>query len=383
MKLHTCKSTRGTLPAESVPAQPTPAGARFSLYRGDALNAYSGWPRPNAIISDGAYGLGGFPGDPLEVDILPQWYDGHARAWSAHALPSTALWFWNTEQGWASVHPLLTELGWVYEQTIIWDKGLSHVAGNSNGRTLRRFPVVTEVCALYSRKLELPTGQSLMPAQQWLRHEWRRSGLPLNLANEACGVRNAATRKYLTGDRHWYFPPPEMLEKMARYANRHGRPANRPYFSLDGESPPSAAEWRRLRYKWNFEHGITNVWNHPPVNGKERYRGNGLRSNAAAHLNQKPLDLMRRIIRACTDAGDVVWEPFGGLCTGSAAAVELKRRAYAAEKVTTFADIAEERLKNFRLPDNRIPPPSPRITGTMLTYPGKGCPGIRKEHDLI
>lgn len=355
MKIHTCNPASGALLSEGDPAQPSPAGTRFSLYRGDALNAYYDWPRPNAIISDGAYGLGGFPGDPLEAGLLPQWYAGHARAWSARALPSTALWFWNTEQGWASMHPLLAELGWIYEQTIVWDKGLGHVAGNSNGRTLRRFPVVTEVCVLYSRKLELPTGQGLLPAQEWLRHEWRRSGLSLNLANEACGVRNAATRKYLTCDRHWYFPPPEMLEKMARYANQHGRPTNRPYFSLDGERPLSAADWSKLRYKWNFEHGITNVWSHPPVNGKERYRdrGNGLRSaprvhnpgrNAAAHLNQKPLALMRRIIRACTDAGDVIWEPFGGLCTGSAAAVELKRRAYAAEKVTAFADIADERL---------------------------------------
>lgn len=290
---------------------------------------------------------------------MPEWYAPHAQAWSAYALPSTVLWFWNTERGWASVHPALSEAGWVYEQTIVWNKGLGHAAGNTNGQTLRRFPVVTEVCVLYSRKLELPTGSERMGAQEWLRHEWLRSGLPLNLANEACGVRNAATRKYLTADRHWYFPPPGMMERMARYANQRGRPAARPYFSIDGERPVTAAEWGKLRYKWNFEHGITNVWNHPPVNGKERYRGAGSLSaprirnpgpNAAAHLNQKPLSLMRRIIKACTDENDVVWEPFGGLCTGSAAALQLGRRAYAAEPVTVFADIAQERLTQASRP---------------------------------
>lgn len=290
---------------------------------------------------------------------MPEWYAPHAQAWSAYALPSTVLWFWNTERGWASVHPALSEAGWVYEQTIVWNKGLGHAAGNTNGQTLRRFPVVTEVCVLYSRKLELPTGSERMGAQEWLRHEWLRSGLPLNLANEACGVRNAATRKYLTADRHWYFPPPGMMERMARYANQRGRPAARPYFSIDGERPVTAAEWGKLRYKWNFEHGITNVWDHPPVNGKERYRGAGPHSaprihnpgpNAAAHLNQKPLSLMRRIIKACTDENDVVWEPFGGLCTGSAAALQLGRRAYAAEPVTVFADIAQERLTQASRP---------------------------------
>ena len=35
----------------------------YLLHRGDALDAYPGWPAPTAIISDGAYGVRGFPGD--------------------------------------------------------------------------------------------------------------------------------------------------------------------------------------------------------------------------------------------------------------------------------------------------------------------------------
>ena len=44
--------------------------------------------------------------------------------------------------------------------------------------------------------------------------------------------------------------------------------------------------------------------------------------NAATHLNQKPLEFMRRIVTASTVTGDVVWEPFGGLCSAVVAAVE-------------------------------------------------------------
>lgn len=325
----------------------------YEFHRGDVSDVYPRWPTPATIISDGAYGLGGFPGDPHSPANLVDWYRPHVGEWTKHAEPATTLWFWNTEHGWATVHPLLIEHGWKYEQTIVWDKGIRHVAGNSNGKTLRRFPVVTELCVLYSRAPEFPTEDGVMTAQEWLRHEWRRSGLPLYRANEACGVRNAATRKYLTADRMWYFPPPEMVERMARYANRHGAPAHRPYFSLDGFRSITADEWGAFRYRWNFEHGLTNVWRHAPVNGPERYRGSGRRAaprvfnpgpNAAAHLNQKPLELMRRIVRACTVAGDVVWEPFGGLCTGSVAAVELGRRAFAAEIVESFADVAAGRL---------------------------------------
>src|SRR5208337_388515 len=85
----------------------------------------------------------------------------------------------------------------------------------------------------------------------------------------------------------------------------------------------------------------------------ERYRANGRRSaprvynpgkNATLHLNQKPLEFMRRIVTACTTPGDVVWEPFGGLCSAAVAAVELGRDAYAAEVVTDFRDMASTRL---------------------------------------
>jgi DNA modification methylase len=51
-----------------------------------------------------------------------------------------------------------------------------------------------------------------------------------------------------------------------------------------------------------------------------------------------------RKIEAVTEPGDVVWEPFGGLCSASVAAVALGRRAFAAETDPAFADLAAGRL---------------------------------------
>ena len=40
----------------------------------------------------------------------------------------------------------------VYVQSIVWDKGVAHIAGNVNSNTIRQFPVVvTEVCVFYRR----------------------------------------------------------------------------------------------------------------------------------------------------------------------------------------------------------------------------------------
>ncbi|MDR1443065.1 MAG: site-specific DNA-methyltransferase [Bifidobacteriaceae bacterium] len=331
-----------------------PLHPQFTLFKGNVLRAYGSWPPPAAIISDGAYGVRGFHGDTTGVEDLVDWYLPHVTAWDRAASPATTLWFWNTEIGWATVHPLLAAHGWEYVQTVTWDKGTAHIAGNVNGKTIRRFPVVSEVSVLYQRKLLINTEDGAMDAKRWLRHEWKRSGLPLNRANEACGVKNAATRKYLTQDWLWYWPPGHMVERLAAYANERGDPAGRPYFSLDGSASSTAEEWDALRYGWNHTHGLTNVWQRPPLHGAERRKGGLVRSaprvhnpseQSAAHLNQKPLEFMLRQVAAVTEPGDVVWEPFGGLASASVAAVELGRRAYVAETNQLFQQIALERLE--------------------------------------
>ena len=334
--------------------RPGPAHhAAYLLHRGDALDAYPGWPAPAAIISDGAYGVRGFHGDTIGTSRLADWYRPHVEAWSRQAGPAATLWFWNTEVGWATVHPLLVRHGWDYVQAITWDKGTGHVAGNVNGKTIRRFPVVSEICVFYQRRLVITGPDGPKSAQEWVRHEWQRAGLALGRANEACGVANAATRKYLTRDWLWYWPPGLMMERLAAYAAEHGSVSGRPYYSLDGRAAVTAKEWDALRYKWRHAHGLTNVWRLPPLHGVERIKGTMRRaaprvhnpgSLSAAHLNQKPLEFMRRILAAVTSPGDVVWEPFGGLASAAVAAVETGRFPCAAEIDRDFAEIAVQRL---------------------------------------
>lgn len=322
------------------------------LVLGDALEWYARWPRPTVIVSDGAYGVAGFPGDPPTHAGLADWYAPHVAAWSERALPSTTLWFWGTELGWATVHPLLDRHGWVYRSCHVWDKGIAHVAGNANTRTLRKFPVVSEVCVQYVRQVLFEAEGRTLPMQAWLRHEWERSGLPLSRTNEACGVKNAATRKYFTRCHLWYYPPAEAFERLAAFANAHGRPAGRPYFSADGVRPLTGAEWGALRAKFHCEVGVTNVWREPAVRGPERFKAEGRRdprtrspgTRRAVHGNQKPLDLLDRIVRASSDPGDVVWEPFGGLCSVAVAAWAAGRRCFSAELAPRYHALAEARL---------------------------------------
>lgn len=298
---------------------------------GDSLSLYKLWEKPTTIISDGGYGVLGFEGDTSDHLGLPNWYEPHIAAWSQAATPMTTLWFWNSEIGWAAVHPVLERYGWRYVNANIWNKGKGHIAGNINTQKIRRFPVVSEFCVQYVFEARI---EGLI-LKEWLLREWRRTGLPLRQANEACGVRDAAVRKYLDQRHLWYFPPPDMFLRLQEYANAHGKPSGKPYFSINGKAPASADEWAQMRAKFYCPHGFTNVWDRPALRGSERFKVNG-GSGRAIHLNQKPLDLTSMIIEASTDKGDVVWEPFGGLFTACVAARRLSRKSFGAEIDETY-----------------------------------------------
>lgn len=309
------------------------------LEHGDSLSAYETWPSPTVIVSDGAYGVLGFEGDTSDHTGMPEWYEPHVAGWSRRATGQTTLWFWNSEIGWAATHPVLERHGWRYVNANIWNKGKGHIAGNVNTAKIRRFPVVSEVCVQYVFEPRI----SGLTLQHWLYREWKRTGLALRKANEACGVADVAVRKYLDQGHLWYYPPPEMFERMSIYANAHGDPSGKPYFSEDGVRPMSAADWRRFRSKFHCPMGWTNVWDRGALHGRERIKVQEL-SGRAAHLNQKPLDLMRLIIGASSDQGDVIWEPFGGLFSASLAAKELGRRAYSAELDSTYFQLGVSRF---------------------------------------
>ena len=312
------------------------------LFNGDAIECYDKWDSPITIISDGPYGVDGYKGDLKTPIGLDEWYEPHIAKWSELSTAQTTLWFWNTEIGWALVHPILEKYGWIYKSCNIWDKGMSHVAGNTNIKTLSHLPVVSEVCVQYVKKpIFHDIDGNELSMKDWLRAEWERTGLPFSKTNEACGVVNAATRKYFTKCHLWYMPPADTFEKLAIYANKYGREEGKPYFSTDGLNPLTKEDWDKMRAKFNCPFGMTNVWTTSQLRGAERIK-KGLK---AVHLNQKPLELIKRTIEMSSEKDDVVWDPFGGLFTTAVACNSLGRLCYSSE---LRPEVYAEGLKRMR-----------------------------------
>ena len=63
------------------------------------------------------------------------------------------------------------------------------------------------------------------------------------------------------------------------------------------------------------------------------------------HSNQKPLRLIERIVAASSDPGDVVWEPFGGLCSAAVASLRTGRHCHSAELLPDYYSLAKARLR--------------------------------------
>lgn len=87
---------------------------------------------------------------------------------------------------------------------------------------------------------------------------------------------------------------------------------------------------------------MRDVWTLPLVQGKERIRGvNG----RALHPTQKPEELLRRIILASSNEGNIVLDPFLGSGTTTAVAQKLNRRWVGVEKDESYVQIATNRMK--------------------------------------
>lgn len=315
------------------------------IFNSDALEVYDTWKPPTTIMSDGAYGINnfGFDGDAMHESELNDWYEPHIKKWSEFSTPQTTLWFWCTEQGWASVHSLFLKYGWAFKSCNIWNKGIGHIAGNTNTKTISHLPITTEVCVQYVKTPFFIVKGKNMTMKEWLRYEWGRTKLPFSKANEACGVSDAATRKYFTKSDLWYMPPSDAFEKISEYANLYGDEYGKPYFSIDGVTPMTKNDWCAYRPKFHCPFGITNVWSVPQLRNGERLK---TKSGKSIHLNQKPKEIIKMLIEMTTDENDIVWEPFGGLCTSAVVSNEIGRICYSAELNKNIYNEAIKRITN-------------------------------------
>lgn len=110
-------------------------------------------------------------------------------------------------------------------------------------------------------------------------------------------------------------------------------------FNLDSVKIP-ALNYRPDRYK-NQMKNPTDVWRIPMVSGNFEER--------TTHPAQYPEALIRRIVLAGTNEGDVILDPFIGSGTTGAVAKKLKRNYVGYDIEEEYCKIAEERINKIEV----------------------------------
>ncbi len=124
--------------------------------------------------------------------------------------------------------------------------------------------------------------------------------------------------------------------------------------------------------------GDEDTWYFPRVCGTFKER-------AGWHGCQMPEQLLGRIIRACSNEGDVVLDPFGGSGTTLAVAKKLGRKFLGFELSPEYAERIETRLKSIRPGDPLDGAPEPLVSapntsnGVMRDANGKRVKAVDKQ----
>lgn len=305
----------------------------INTHLGDGLDIYPTLPADayTLIVSDGAYGIGGFPGDPKSPKALADWYAPHLEAWDRLAAPSSSLYFWCTPEGCARMLPHVDAAGWSLMSCLRWEKPSSAAWKGAEG--MRRWMQDSEDCYFYVREavdisalaasevtgdldglthrsvLEASGADPRNTARAFLRAEWLdRAGFSISDANRACGTATMAGHFF--GRAQWQLATWEHYQNLATYAAEHAPAVDRPYLVTEAvwsrrgglrESYEALREeYEALRYPFTLPQGVTDVWTGLPVNRTGR------------HSCAKRDDHTERIVTASSRPGDRVLEPFGG-----------------------------------------------------------------------
>ena len=215
----------------------------------------------------------------------------------------------------AKIIPHLESLGLELRQQIIIDKGMKSVSGRAT-KNYKMFPNVTESILFIIKDNK----KFIKP---FLKSRQAALGLSAKEINERLGVKSNGGGMWsiYTGKNICeQFPTEESWNKLAKV--------------LEFDYPYS-----KLAQTFNPQMGFTDVWTDIDFYSEKRY-----------HPTQKPLKLIRRLVSASSNKGDVVLDPFAGAGSTQISCVQLERNYIGIELEKDYYDIAERRLaeeKNF------------------------------------
>jgi DNA modification methylase len=204
-------------------------------------------------------------------------------------------------------------------QQILVDKGMRAVSGRAT-KNYKLFPNTSE-SALFIIK---DNKQFIKP---FLKQHQETQGLSSKEINERLGVKSNGGGMWsiYTGKNVCeQFPTKELWEKLQNVLK----------FELNYE---------KVAQTFNPQMGLTDIWRDIDFYKEER-----------VHPTQKPLTLIKRLIMASSNEGDLVVDPFAGSGSTALASVQLKRKFHTIELDEKYYNDVLTRLETVKNPLNSL-----------------------------
>lgn len=211
--------------------------------------------------------------------------------------------------------PYFDEMELDLRQQILVDKGMRAVSGRAT-KKYRMFPNTTE-------SILFITKENRKFVKPFLKERQRALGMSAKEINEALGVKSNGGGMWsiYTGKNVCeQFPTEKTWNKLQKV--------------LDFELP-----YEKVAQTFNPQMGLTDIWRDIDFYKEKR-----------VHSTQKPLKLIKRLIKASSNEGDLVVDPFGGSGSTALASIQLNRRFITIEKDENYYNSIVERVEDVKNP---------------------------------
>lgn len=205
--------------------------------------------------------------------------------------------------------PHFNELGLELRQQILIDKGMRSVSGRAT-KNYKLFPNTTESILFIVKDNK----QMLKPL---LKSRQTEMGLKAKEINELLGVKSNGGGMWsiYTGDNVCeQFPTKDLWVKLQSILQ----------FDI---------EYEKVAQTFNPIMGLTDIWRDIDFYEEKRI-----------HSTQKPIKLIKRLIKASSNEGDLVLDPFAGSGSTAISAITSKRKFVVIEKDETYCQEIIQRI---------------------------------------
>lgn len=309
----------------------------------------------------------------LADDWDRQWRDREAfLQWMCEVLdvfqralkPNGSLYVWASATSAAAVEELCVRPRFDVLSSIVWAKGEPWARKKHQMDRIRSWIGQTERCIFaehqgadgsaslasgWGSKVAKLRSDVFEPLRSYLIKERDSAGITNREVDEHLGTNGMAGHYF--GASQWALPTPEVYDSLRELFNREeGGHLRREYEDL-------RREYEDLRRPF-FAPGesFTDVWTFAPT---------GI--NPGRHPAEKPLPIMRHIIRASTRPGDLVLDAFAGSGSMSAACIDEGRNVVAVESSGEWcAATARRAARHSAMRGEVYRVPMAKITGPLF-----------------